>query len=166
MTTSNNVVAKRITVQIPTTSGDMIEAWIYLPEGSGPHPTVVMAHGIGGIRRTCQRTARSFRMNVLFIASVGIAVRDPEPSRLDCSSAFWACPSSGSRAVAARKAAASSFKTESECYRYDDVVDARSRVVSKRFRPHPAQRSNRQMSSALAVPVRLTQGEHREELSR
>ena len=32
--------ANRITVQIPTTSGDAIEAWVYLPEGSGPHPAV------------------------------------------------------------------------------------------------------------------------------
>jgi fermentation-respiration switch protein FrsA (DUF1100 family) len=50
MTTSNNSSAKRITVQIPTASGDAIEAWVYLPEGSGPHPAVVMAHGIGAIK--------------------------------------------------------------------------------------------------------------------
>jgi dienelactone hydrolase len=50
MTISNNSSAKRITVQIPTSSGDAIEAWVYLPEGSGPHPAVVMAHGIGGIK--------------------------------------------------------------------------------------------------------------------
>jgi fermentation-respiration switch protein FrsA (DUF1100 family) len=37
-------------VQIPTASGDGIEAWVYLPEGSGPHPAVVMAHSIGGIK--------------------------------------------------------------------------------------------------------------------
>ncbi len=42
--------AKRITVQIQTASGDAIEAWVYLPEGNGPHPAVVMAHGIGGIK--------------------------------------------------------------------------------------------------------------------
>ena len=42
--------AERITVQIPTASGDAIEAWVYLPAGSGPHPAVVMAHGIGGIK--------------------------------------------------------------------------------------------------------------------
>jgi dienelactone hydrolase len=46
----NNSSARRITVQIPTASGDAIEAWVYLPEGSGPHPAVVMAHGIGGIK--------------------------------------------------------------------------------------------------------------------
>ena len=50
MTISGNPSAKRVTVQIPTTSGDMIEAWVDLPEGSGPHPAVVMAHGIGGIK--------------------------------------------------------------------------------------------------------------------
>src|SRR5882672_6550832 len=50
MTIPNNSSAKRITVQIPTSSGDAIEAWVYLPEGSGPHPAVVMAHGIGGIK--------------------------------------------------------------------------------------------------------------------
>jgi fermentation-respiration switch protein FrsA (DUF1100 family) len=50
MTTSNNSSATRITVQIPTASGDAIEAWVYLPEGTGPHPVVVMAHGIGAIK--------------------------------------------------------------------------------------------------------------------
>ena len=50
MTTPNNSSAKRITAQNPTASGDAIEAWVYLPEGSGPHPAVVMAHGIGGIK--------------------------------------------------------------------------------------------------------------------
>ena len=50
MTSPNKTSAKRITVQIPTASGDAIEAWVYLPEGSGPHPAVVMAHGIGAIK--------------------------------------------------------------------------------------------------------------------
>jgi len=50
MMTPSNTSAKRITVQIPTASGDMIEAWVYMPEGSGPHPAVVMAHGIGAIK--------------------------------------------------------------------------------------------------------------------
>jgi hypothetical protein len=50
MTNSSNAGAKRMTVQIPTASGEMIEAWVYQPEGSGPHPAVVMAHGIGGIK--------------------------------------------------------------------------------------------------------------------
>jgi hypothetical protein len=36
MTISNNSSAKRITVQIPTSSGDAIEAWVYLPEGQRP----------------------------------------------------------------------------------------------------------------------------------
>src|SRR5437667_7339532 len=49
MTIPNNSSAKRITVQIPTTSGDAIEGGVFLPEGTGPHPAVVMAHGIGGI---------------------------------------------------------------------------------------------------------------------
>jgi len=50
MTISDNPSAKRVTVQIPTASGDMIEAWVYLPEGGGPHPAVVMSHDIGGIK--------------------------------------------------------------------------------------------------------------------
>jgi uncharacterized protein len=40
----------RTTVRIPTTSGDELEAWLYLPEADGPHPVVVMAHGIGAIK--------------------------------------------------------------------------------------------------------------------
>ena len=50
MTIPKNSSAKRTTVKIPTASGDAIEAWVYRPEGSGPHPAVVMAHGIGGIK--------------------------------------------------------------------------------------------------------------------
>jgi len=33
---NENSPAKRITVQIPTPSGDAIEARVYRPEGSGP----------------------------------------------------------------------------------------------------------------------------------
>ena len=43
-------VPPRTTVRIQTASGDELEAWLYLPEGDGPHPAVVMAHGIGGIK--------------------------------------------------------------------------------------------------------------------
>jgi pimeloyl-ACP methyl ester carboxylesterase len=37
-------------VQIPAGRGDQLDAWVYLPEAPGPHPVVVMAHGIGGIK--------------------------------------------------------------------------------------------------------------------
>ncbi|MDX6336249.1 MAG: uncharacterized protein QOG05_3589 [Streptosporangiaceae bacterium] len=40
----------RTTVRIPTASGDDLEAWLYLPDGKGPHPAVVMAHGIGAVK--------------------------------------------------------------------------------------------------------------------
>lgn len=42
--------AAREHLVIPTPTGDRLDAWLYLPEGSGPHATVVMAHGIGGIK--------------------------------------------------------------------------------------------------------------------
>src|SRR6266498_4488896 len=48
---SDNAAApSRTTVRIPTASGDELEARLYLPEGDGPHPAVVMAHGIGAIK--------------------------------------------------------------------------------------------------------------------
>jgi uncharacterized protein len=40
----------RTTISIPTASKDELEAWLYLPEGNRPHPTVIMAHGIGAIK--------------------------------------------------------------------------------------------------------------------
>src|SRR6185369_17323944 len=46
----NAAAPPRTTVRIPTASGDELEAWLYLPEGDGPHPAVVMAHGIGAIK--------------------------------------------------------------------------------------------------------------------
>lgn len=48
--TTDNATPPRTTVRIPTASGDEIEAWVYLPNGEGPHPAVVMAHGIGAIK--------------------------------------------------------------------------------------------------------------------
>jgi fermentation-respiration switch protein FrsA (DUF1100 family) len=51
MTSTNDITTPtRTTQRIPTASGDEIEAWLYLPEGEGPHPAVVMAHGIGAIK--------------------------------------------------------------------------------------------------------------------
>jgi dipeptidyl aminopeptidase/acylaminoacyl peptidase len=51
MTSTNEIATPtRTTLRIPTASGDEIEAWLYLPEGDGPHPAVVMAHGIGAIK--------------------------------------------------------------------------------------------------------------------
>jgi uncharacterized protein len=37
-------------LRIPTESGDELDAWLYVPDSAGPHPTVVMAHGIGGVK--------------------------------------------------------------------------------------------------------------------
>jgi dienelactone hydrolase len=37
-------------VGIPTASGEELEAWVYSADGDGPHPAVVMAHGLGGIK--------------------------------------------------------------------------------------------------------------------
>jgi dipeptidyl aminopeptidase/acylaminoacyl peptidase len=55
--------APRVTVRIPTPSGDEIEAWVYRPESDGPHPAVVMAHGFaavkaGGLAPFAQRFCR------------------------------------------------------------------------------------------------------------
>ena len=40
----------RTTVRIPTASGEDLEAWVYQPDGPGPHPAVVMAHGFAGVK--------------------------------------------------------------------------------------------------------------------
>jgi fermentation-respiration switch protein FrsA (DUF1100 family) len=48
--TDGGTAISRATVRIPTASGDELEAWLYLPGGDGPHPVVVMAHGIGAIK--------------------------------------------------------------------------------------------------------------------
>src|SRR6476620_1911096 len=40
----------RTTVRIPTASGDEIEAWVYRPDGEGPHPAIVMAHGFAAVK--------------------------------------------------------------------------------------------------------------------
>jgi catechol 2,3-dioxygenase-like lactoylglutathione lyase family enzyme len=36
---------ERVTVRIPTASGDEIDAWLYLPDRDGTHPAVAMGHG-------------------------------------------------------------------------------------------------------------------------
>jgi dienelactone hydrolase len=40
----------RATVRIPIASGDEIEAWVYRPEGEGPHPAIVLAHGFAAVK--------------------------------------------------------------------------------------------------------------------
>ncbi|HEX3545489.1 MAG TPA: alpha/beta fold hydrolase [Mycobacterium sp.] len=42
--------ANRRDIRIPAGSGEELDAWVYLPDGRGPHPVVVMAHGIGGVK--------------------------------------------------------------------------------------------------------------------
>jgi uncharacterized protein len=37
-------------LRILTESGDELDAWLFMPDRAGPHPTVVMAHGIGGVK--------------------------------------------------------------------------------------------------------------------
>ena len=64
MTSANDTATPpRATVRIPTASGDEIEAWVYRPEGEGPHPAVVMAHGFaavkaGGLQPFAERFSR------------------------------------------------------------------------------------------------------------
>jgi pimeloyl-ACP methyl ester carboxylesterase len=41
---------RRADIRIPAGHGEEIDAWMYLPDGPGPHPVVVMAHGIGGVK--------------------------------------------------------------------------------------------------------------------
>jgi pimeloyl-ACP methyl ester carboxylesterase len=40
----------RATVRIPTPSGEELDAWFYEPVGPGPHPAVVMGHGLGAVK--------------------------------------------------------------------------------------------------------------------
>jgi uncharacterized protein len=51
MTNPNeNTPLARTTVRIPTPSGEELEAWFYEPAGQGPHPAVVMGHGLGAVK--------------------------------------------------------------------------------------------------------------------
>jgi pimeloyl-ACP methyl ester carboxylesterase len=43
-------VRQRSHIRIPAGQREEIDAWLYLPDGPGPHPVVVMAHGIGGVK--------------------------------------------------------------------------------------------------------------------
>ena len=41
---------QRRELRIPAGKDNELDAWVYLPDQPGPHPVVVMAHGIGGIK--------------------------------------------------------------------------------------------------------------------
>jgi uncharacterized protein len=45
-----SLAVQRRDLRIPTGAGEELDAWVYLPDRSGPLPVVVMAHGIGGIK--------------------------------------------------------------------------------------------------------------------
>lgn len=52
---------ERIDVRIPAEGGITLAAWLYRPEGIGPHPAITMAHGFGGIKEQgLDPVARSF----------------------------------------------------------------------------------------------------------
>jgi cephalosporin-C deacetylase-like acetyl esterase len=42
-------MANRLDVEFPS-DGQLCRAWLYLPEGTGKYPVVVMGHGLGCIR--------------------------------------------------------------------------------------------------------------------
>jgi len=46
----SDTVCQRSELRIAAADGGEIDAWLYLPDGAAPHPTVVMAHGIGGVK--------------------------------------------------------------------------------------------------------------------
>src|SRR5260370_36509405 len=51
MTDSNGKTPPpRTTVRIPTLGGAELDAWFYEPAGQGPHPAVVMGHGLGAVK--------------------------------------------------------------------------------------------------------------------
>jgi len=51
MTSANDTATPpRATVRIPAAAGQEIEAWVYRPQGEGPHPAVVMAHGFAAVK--------------------------------------------------------------------------------------------------------------------
>jgi pimeloyl-ACP methyl ester carboxylesterase len=49
-TTQDTATPPRTTIRIPTASGDEIEAWVFRPEGKGPHPAIVLAHGLAAVK--------------------------------------------------------------------------------------------------------------------
>ncbi|WP_052506494.1 alpha/beta hydrolase [Mycolicibacterium llatzerense] len=46
---SDHTMSRR-QLRIPARGGEELDAWVYVPDRSGPVPVVVMAHGIGGIK--------------------------------------------------------------------------------------------------------------------
>src|SRR6476660_8734163 len=44
------LMAERLDVEFTAEGGIKLRAWLYLPEGPGPHPAITMAHGYAGTR--------------------------------------------------------------------------------------------------------------------
>lgn len=49
-TVIENAAVPRSVVRIPAADGEELEAWLYRPSGNGPHPVIVMGHGMGAIK--------------------------------------------------------------------------------------------------------------------
>ncbi|MDT5194927.1 MAG: uncharacterized protein QOH20_1681 [Mycobacterium sp.] len=47
---NGNTPSSRTIVRIQTPSGEELDAWFYEPTGQGPHPAVVMGHGLGAVK--------------------------------------------------------------------------------------------------------------------
>ena len=46
------MLQSKLDVRIPAEGGIELGAWLFLPEGDGPHPAITMAHGFAGPRNT------------------------------------------------------------------------------------------------------------------
>src|SRR6202047_1069129 len=54
-------MALKLDVSIPAEGGIELGAWLFLPEGHGPHPAITMAHGFAGTREHgLERFAQAF----------------------------------------------------------------------------------------------------------
>ena len=51
----------KLDVRVPAEGGIELGAWLFLPEGDGPHPAITMAHGFAGTKEHgLERFAHAF----------------------------------------------------------------------------------------------------------
>src|SRR3954454_14468194 len=76
-------MSERVDVEFAAEGGVMLRAWLYLPDGRGPHPAITMAHGYAGIKEMgLERFAEAFAEDgfvVLVHDHRGFGASDGEP---------------------------------------------------------------------------------------
>lgn len=81
---------RRIEISWTSPAGGRVPAWLWLPAGPGPHPAVILQHGMPGSRDSFNHLAREYARSGAVVLTPSASFARPEPRHRDA--AFFTLP--------------------------------------------------------------------------